>query len=172
LRLTSQTLLALSMLLTAACGGGSSISGPTPMPTPTPRSIALGREMPSSGSTLSLGSCGFGTCSRALAYKFLVTFDVTIRDPVFRLRLTDDDGTECLSAYQLDLLPVIAGEPHIFAGQTLLLSTTPPARPGVGIPNCEPPFTTTTIATELHDTEVTGPILLAQEFAVTYHWVR
>jgi hypothetical protein len=164
-------LAALSVSLTAACGGGASPNTPTTLPTPPPNGITLGPDMPASGAVLPLGSCGFGACTKALAFLFLVTFDANLDTPVFRVRLTRDDGKECLSSYQTDLVPLVAGKAHSYDGDTLLLSTTPPASPGAGDPNCAPPFVTTRIAVELRDSHVTAPVLLAQEFDVTYHWV-
>ena len=128
--------------------------------------------MPASGTTLSVGSCGRGACTHALAYSFLVRFDVTITRPVFRVVLTRVDGTECLSAYQTELSPVTAGEPHTFAGDTLLFTTTPPDSASPSDNNCKAPFATTKIATELHDSDIVGPVLLGQDFSVTYQWAQ
>ena len=128
--------------------------------------------MPASGSTLSVGSCGRGACTLALPYSFVLRLDATIPKPVFRVGLAEANGTECLYARQLDPWPVTAGEPHTFSGDTLLFSTTPPSSPDVSDNNCKPPFTTTTITTELHATEISGPVLFAQDFAVTYQWTK
>jgi hypothetical protein len=125
--------------------------------------------MPASGSTLSIGSCGRGACTHALAYSFVVRLDAPIQQPVFRVALTTAEGVECLAAYETDLVPLRAGEPHGFAGDTLLFSTTPQgSQPEDN--NCKPPFTTTRIETELRDGSVTQPVLLAQDFDVTYQW--
>lgn len=128
--------------------------------------------MPTSGSTLSVGSCGRGACTHALAYSFVVRFDVTIQEPVFRVALTTADGVECLASYQTDLVPLRAGEPLGFAGDTLLFSTTPHQSPNPEDNNCQPPFTTTRIETELHDGDIARPVLLAEDFDVTYQWVK
>ncbi len=159
-------------LLSGACGGGSAPSAPSTMPTPPPRSIEIAPGMPASGTSLSLGSCGFGLCTKALAYAFVVTYDASLATPVFRVRLLQDDGTECLSSYRTGLVPLLAGRSHSFDGDTLLLSTTPPAKPGVGVQNCAPPFATSRMVVELRHGSVTAEVLLAREFDVTYHWVQ
>jgi len=61
--------------------------------------------MPASGSTLSIGSCGR---AHALACSFVVRFDVTIQEPVFRVALMTADGVD-LAAHQTDLVPLRAG---------------------------------------------------------------
>ena len=128
--------------------------------------------MPASGATLSIGSCGRGSCTHALSYSFVVRFDVNIQEPVFRIGLERADGVECLSAYQTDLTPLRAGEPHPFAGDTLLFSTTPPRSLNPEDNNCLPPFTTTRIVAELHDSNIASPVLLAQDFEVNYQWLK
>jgi len=127
--------------------------------------------MPASGSTLSVGSCGRGACTKGLPYSFVLQFDASIRKPVFRVALTRSDGKECLHAHQIDLWSVTAGEAHTFSGDTLLFSTTPSLSPDVSDNNCKAPFTTTTIRTEFHDSDIAGPVLLAQDFPVTYQWM-
>lgn len=130
----------------------------------------MGSGMPATGSTLSVGSCGRGACTLALAYSFVVRFDATIRRPVFRVALRRDDGRECLSAYQTDLAPLIAGEAHTFVGDTLLFTTTPQGGYSPADNNCKAPFATIRIEAELHDSDISGPVLLAQDFSVTYQW--
>ena len=158
-------------LLTVACGSASSPVGPMPSPSPTlnPRSIAMGMGMPASGSTLSAGSCARGACTQAISYSFVVRFDAAVQRPVFRVALTRADGKECLAAFQTGLSPVVAGEPHAFSGDTLMFTTTPPDGPATHN-NCKVPFSTTRITTELHDGDIAGPVLLAQDFSVTYQW--
>lgn len=127
--------------------------------------------MPDTGSTLSVGTCGFGACTRALAYSFVVRSDVTIPRPVFRVVLKRENGSACLSIYQTDIVPLVAGEPDAFAGDTLLFTTTPPGGFSPEDNNCRAPFTTTRITTELHDGSISGPVVLARDFDVTYQWV-
>lgn len=130
----------------------------------------MGSAMPTSGTTFALGTCGFGLCTDALTFLFHVTFDADIAEPVFRVHLKQEDGTECLSSYRSALTHLKAGEAFSYDGRYLMLSTTPPASPGVGEQNCLPPFTTTQITVELRDTSIAAPVLLAQTFDVTYHW--
>lgn len=161
-----------ALVLSGACGGAPSPLAPSTMPTPPPRSIEIARAMPASGTSLILGSCGFGVCTQALPYAFRVTFDASLATPVFRVRFLEDDGTECLSSYETAFVPLVAGRSHPFEGDTLLLSTTPPASPGVGLQNCAPPFATTRMVVELRHGSVTAEVLLAREFEVTYRWVQ
>ena len=162
-----------ALLFVSACDGdtpsGPDENVPAANSITLPRSMTIDSLVPSAGSTVSIGRCGFftpATCTTSLKGTFNVTYDAAIQQPVFRVSFLDRGGRQCL----YDLLngsPLVANQPKTFVSTRLFIVTVNPFN---GAYICGNTISTASIRLQLFDRNENGTPLMESVVDAAYTW--
>ena len=120
------------------------------------------------------------TCTSAFRGFYTATYSVGLERAFVIARFLRDDGQECLFQVATAAGSLVAGTPLRLTGTSSTMTGDPaePAFPnGRRPPLCLPPFRTTTLRLQLHDSaplptagSTAGPPLIVRDLDMTYEW--